>query len=596
MKAGQPVDNLIGSQQTTSSGSQLPTPRAFARDDLRATIVIIAAAASITLPILIRGFPNGDDGYVHYRWATEFHEAFREHGVLYPRWLSSANNGQGSPVMLYCPPLPLFVSEAINIAVPNTLLALELSCLIAMIVSGMTMYLFARSLLSPWMSLLASLLYMMAPYHVFDLYQRTALSEYWSFAWLPLVLHSIYQIAKGTGWPTVVYLGISFALLIFSHVIIAFALTLVIPIFILLISRSSRILVKTGAGLLLGLGIAAVFIAPIVFERDYARVHRALRLKYTNNFQFEALASAFKVPLFVRDYARIYFAEWVDVIAVCVLVLFVISAVVIWMTLRSGRLPSPHQRLIVAVFTISALSIFMTTRLSSPIWRAVPSLPYMQFPFRWLVVATFGTSLLAGVALSRLRSRFRQRSFYRILVILVTMFNLGIAVIAIARASHDRKPLDEGISALEVPEYRPVWWDNELHLSDELPSIAVNTGDAAVKPLDDHGIYQSYEVNARTRSQLRMRQLYFPGWQARIDDQPTGISPSEDGHLLLTVEPGEHRLTLRFSDTRPRAMGKLVSGTSVLISVLILLLAHFYRRPKSDPPHLGSNTITCKGE
>ena len=67
--------------------------------------VIIALATLALLPIFLHHFPKGHDAAWHYRWASGFINALKE-GSLYPRWHTEANFGQGSPVMLYYPPLP----------------------------------------------------------------------------------------------------------------------------------------------------------------------------------------------------------------------------------------------------------------------------------------------------------------------------------------------------------------------------------------------------------------------------------------------------------------------------------------------------------
>src|SRR5438128_4118685 len=171
----------------------------FNRTNLIAAIVICAGATLIFLPIIIRGFPNGEDAYVHYRWAAEFKAAFGEGVSLYPRWLGLANNGAGSPTMLYYPPLPFFVTAAFDFLLGDTPRALSLSCWLATALAGAAMFVFSRRLVSPRWALAAALFYMAAPYAVFDLYQRSALSEYWAFAWLPLILDATCRVAERTG-------------------------------------------------------------------------------------------------------------------------------------------------------------------------------------------------------------------------------------------------------------------------------------------------------------------------------------------------------------------------------------------------------------
>jgi hypothetical protein len=85
------------------------------------------------------------------------------------------------------------------------------------------------------------------------------------------------------------------------------------------------------------------------------------------------------------------------------------------------------------------------------------------------------------------------------------------------------------------------------------------------------GARQSYMVSASTKSLLRFRTLYFPGWIARTDDGAIGIEPSKEGNILVSIEPGEHALTLSFEDTGPRTAGKLLSAVSLLVGLTIFL-------------------------
>src|SRR5690349_7150020 len=85
--------------QTLSPPSLSHTRREF----FLACSCLLIFAILLFIPVFVKGFPSGHDGYVHYRWAEQFIEALKEPGVYYPRWLGSANNHQGSPVMLYYP-------------------------------------------------------------------------------------------------------------------------------------------------------------------------------------------------------------------------------------------------------------------------------------------------------------------------------------------------------------------------------------------------------------------------------------------------------------------------------------------------------------
>src|SRR5215472_16297551 len=150
----------------------------LARKDRIACIIIVVVAILAMIPVFKRGFPAGDDAGVHYRWATQFNEALGEKDVFYPRWLPSANNNRGNPTMLFYPPLPFYVTSFFSLFTSDTLKALSLASLLALALSGLAMYALCRPMLPTALSLLAALLYLLAPYHLYDLCIGSALSEF----------------------------------------------------------------------------------------------------------------------------------------------------------------------------------------------------------------------------------------------------------------------------------------------------------------------------------------------------------------------------------------------------------------------------------
>ena len=540
----------------------------------------------IFLPVFFRGFPNGEDAYVHYRWAAEFKAALGEGVTLYPRWLSQANSGAGSPAMLYYPPLPFFVTAAFDRLMGNTLGALSLSCWLAPALAGAAMYVFSRSLVSRGFALLAAALYMAAPYAVFDLYQRSALSEYWTFAWLPLVFDAIARVVAGKSWRAIVYLGLSYAALLLTHLPIAFALTLTLPIFTLALTRQLKALASVAAGLMLGAALSAIYLLPVLVERGYVRADRALRIRYADYFMSWHLGEAFRAPLFPGvDERRFVVVEGATLVALSLPVLLALSLVVIFV-LRRAATTSAAKRLLIALSIIAALSLLMTTRLSAFAWKAVPQLPYLQLPFRWLAIATTAIFLLMIVAVAALFPLNKTRAALLVVFVLALGFGLRISVLAMTRASYDRAMLEAGLSEIEVPEYRPVWWSKQKHFDATKPDefaatpALVRQGEATVEAIDDEGMRQSYAITAATEATLNLRTLYFPGWAARVDGQPTPIEPSGDGNIQLTLGPGFHHLTLSFEKTPPRRAGEIVSGIALSALIGIWVSEVLRRRSK----------------
>jgi len=536
-------------------------PTKIVHQTLLAYAGVVVLATVIMLPVLARGFPAGFDGVRHYRWTEHFIDALRD-GAFFPRWFPAANDGQGSPVPLYYPPLPFYVAAAFSLVTANTLQAMAFSCWLALVVSGVTMYAFSRSLLSGGMSFAAAALYMIAPYHVVDLFQGATVSEFWTFAWLPLLLAAVRRVTVERHQLSVAYLAFGYALLVFTHVPVAFLTTLTLPIFACLLTRNPRALARVACGLSLGAGIGAIFLIPVLFETKYVKLF--FKFDYREFFLFERVRAALTSARFPAESSLSTYSLDIELVGVGLLALFAVSSLLLWAERRSGRQGAMWTTSFVAIWILTFFSILMTTRLTDPIWRLTPGLSYLFFPYRWLVVASVGTCFLTALAGWLLLSAGAWRGLKVGALAGVVMLNLAIGALAIWRAPVSPDGFADGLSRRDPREYRPIWWDGQLR-KDRQHSTFVESGDAEVQAIDDAGIEQIYSVSARADSVVTLHPLYFPGWTARVDGKKREVAPGPDGNIQLQVEPGEHTVTLRFEDTPPRSAGKIVSAVSLLI-------------------------------
>jgi uncharacterized membrane protein len=543
--------------------------------DLSPLAAIITVATFAILPILTLGFPKVGDAIKHYRWTSEFNAALRD-GALYPRWFPDANREMGSPLPIYYPPVPFYVAAAFNVLCGNMLLAISLSCWLALVLAGAGMYAFARLSLTRPASLVASVLYMLIPYHILDLYTGAALSEFWCFAWIPLLFYHIYRICDEGRWRSACWLALIYALLLQTHVPSLYLTSMMLAVFSIMLTRDRRRLMQVAIALLLGAGLSAIFIVPVLFERKYIQIGRVLeRCNYHDYFLFEHLGDAFKTifhPTGEDDYSL-----QTDLAAMGLLLLLALIALMYWesrVAIKQGEGLKPTSRpaLMRATFTVTAISLFMSTRLSAPLWKLIPGMPFLLFPFRWLMIASAGATMLAAATIGLLQVNVKRRAFYAVALALVVIFNLTVSAVAILRAPRKPDTLQRGLARRETPEYHPVWWDGKSAGDFDQTPVVLLSGDAKVQATSDEGIRQSYNVTAAAESTLKFRPLYFPGWVARVDGQTVQTQPDNEGHIQLTISPGEHSLSLSFEDTWPRKAGKTMSAISMLVLILMLYL------------------------
>src|SRR5438552_6019800 len=127
-------------------------------------VVISAAGLVFTLPAVIAGIPFfSDDGVSHHAlWYVQFSTQLWA-GDLYPRWLMGMNEGLGSPVFYYYPPVPFYLTSLLKPFFPGDPHGwhqLGLSASLALIGSGLCAYRWLKDLTDRNSALLAAILYM----------------------------------------------------------------------------------------------------------------------------------------------------------------------------------------------------------------------------------------------------------------------------------------------------------------------------------------------------------------------------------------------------------------------------------------------------
>ncbi|HJQ26347.1 MAG TPA: 6-pyruvoyl-tetrahydropterin synthase-related protein [Blastocatellia bacterium] len=531
-------------------------PRPWRRDAL-AIAVLVGLATLLMVPIFAKGFPAAFDAVRHYRWTSQFIAALAD-GAWFPRWLPTANNAQGSPAALYYPPLTFYVGAAFSLIARDTLQGMALSCWLALCLSGVTMYRFSRALLDRRLSVLAAAVYMIAPYHLLDLYQGATVSEFWSFVWLPLLFDGLRRVSASEDWPGIAQLACAYALLVLTHVPMAFLATVILPVSALALTRDWRKLARMAAGVALGAGLGAIFLLPIIFERGYAKFY--FKFDYRDYFLFGHLGEAWKRHWFAPDGTPHDYLLDNEICSAPLLLLFLISSLVIW---RRG-FSKDHLRRFGGVWLVTLIGYLITTRLTATVWRVLPGLTQVYYPYRWMAIAAVGTSLLAAAAVRTLAGD-RWRWLWGGAMAAALAANLAMSAAAIARAPHDREALEAGLVRRDTREYRPIWWDGDLRADIWQAPALVASGQADIQPIDAAGIRQSYTITANSDSVIVFRPLYFPGWVAHVDQQRAEVTPADSGNVQLMLAPGAHAVSLSFEDTWPRAAGKIVSATSLVI-------------------------------
>ncbi|MFQ5744764.1 MAG: 6-pyruvoyl-tetrahydropterin synthase-related protein, partial [Acidobacteriota bacterium] len=235
-------------------------PRGSVAVTLSLAVVVFCA------PLLThRSLPLGSDVYSTTHYLQGFMKAFSE-GDLYPRWTDRSNQDLGAPSFVMFPPLTYYAAGAACWLTGSIINGFKLYLFVLAVATVSAFYVLAKQWIGPGLpAALAAAVYLLAPYHVLDLYQRFAISESTAFVFTPLVLLFARRTIDAGRLADFVGLSLAYAGLIYTHLVSALMVSLFLGLWLLWELRHRHgSIPRVAASLLCGLGLAAPFLLPAV--------------------------------------------------------------------------------------------------------------------------------------------------------------------------------------------------------------------------------------------------------------------------------------------------------------------------------------------
>jgi hypothetical protein len=252
-------------------------------------------------------------------------------------------------------------------------------------------------------------------------------------------------------------------------------------------------------------------------------------------------------------------------------------------------------------FGLAGIScLALTLPLSGTVWGALPLMPFVQFPWRFLLPATVcGAAALAVLPLVA-RNQWRSAVAYGLAALAVAAswpffqaryvfhdveknaFAFAEADLAglASHAHHLQRPdlfltiekiRELGVTSTAGHDYLPI---DCRQIPDRLPTAAAEPAGDRLRVLSSAWGQTTLtaDVEAGVFQDVAFNHFYFPGWRAEVDGvlAPLRTEP-QTGRMVVAVSPGRHTVDLRFGDTPTRLIGKTASGAA-----LIVLLAWLY--------------------
>lgn len=160
-------------------------------------ILIIIASIIISIPLANKSLNiYRDDGIQHICRIIGTEQTLADKQFL-PMIMSNLCNNFGYSWNIFYSPLTAYMSVVLRIFNFSYVNCLKLCMFVIVLLSGLTMYkLTLRITKNKKLATLASIIYILAPYRITDMYIRTALAELASFIFIPIVFEGLYIIVN----------------------------------------------------------------------------------------------------------------------------------------------------------------------------------------------------------------------------------------------------------------------------------------------------------------------------------------------------------------------------------------------------------------
>lgn len=535
-------------------------------------LVLIAIAFPVFKNILRPGyFPMHDD--IQAMRVMELDKCVKD-GQIPCRWVPDMGYGYGYPQFNYYGPLPYYIMEVFHLGGLGYLASVKAGLVLISIVSVIGMFLLGKSLWGTAGGFVSSIIYAYAPYRALDFYVRGDISELAALAIFPFIFWSIYEIVRGNK-KHILWLAVSVGALLSSHnisTLLFSPIAVAWAVFVIFSNKKDvlpkikeRVLWLTTSGVW-GLALGAFFIIPAWFEKSYVHVDTIL-LGYFNYLAHFVSVSQLLTSTY-WNYGSSSAGPWDELFLGVGLLHWIIPllSLVLLYILRKNK----EFKIVLFMVTIGWIALFLTHEKSSFIWNHVPLFAYLQFPWRFIIIATFVFSVATG-SLSALFTGTKRLLTLSIIIFIMSMFFYSsyfkpqkwIDITDAQKFSGDSWTLQQTIS---IFDYLPIYAKHPPGARAPEHPIFIS-GQGVVLQERKGTNWQDFEISvSEPFAKVQLPLFYFPSWKVIEASRELTIDYNNElGLITVELSNGRHYLKARLTNTPIRNVSNVLTVLGLFV-------------------------------
>jgi len=513
---------------------------------------------------------------MHVFRLSQFIQCFQD-GQIPCRLIKLGGFGYSYPLFNFYPPFFYALASTFSLFHLSLITSLKVSLLLLNSTAIIFTYLLLLKLSSKkFLALTLTILYAFFPYRAVDLFVRGAMAEFTALSLLPLVVYTYLNYKQQKTKLRFLFSSLSLTAFFLSHNLISF-LSLPLLLFFSL-WPSFKFKLKNFWPLLLALGLSAFFLIPAIFESHLTTI-KTMTQGY---FDYKAHFIGLKQLFIDRSwgYGASLWGPKDDMsfqLGTPHQLIYILSITISFYWLLHKKYYS--QKTSVLVFFnlfYASIALFMTHNRSIFIWKLLPFLAFVQFPWRFIGLSLLPIIITSSLILSQLKLKKSQTIVYTIVILSSIIFNFNYFKedIYFPNLTDQQKLTQAEIIRQSGAGLKDYWPNYGLQFPDRFSEDRI-ISNLPIKISN----YQrnSYQLSAsldvsQNNSLITLPIVYFPNWKIYLDNQPQTIQTDTQLGLiqLKSVVAGQHQLKATFTNTPIRNLANLISLTC------LFLLPFFY--------------------
>lgn len=535
-------------------------------------ILIIIASIIISIPLANKNLNiYRDDGIQHICRIIGTEQTLADKQFL-PMIMSNLCNNFGYSWNIFYSPLTAYMSVVFRIFNFSHVNCLKLCMFVIVLLSGITMYKFAlRITKNKKLATLASIIYILAPYRITDMYIRTALAELASFIFIPIVFEGLYIIVNEEKKSYKLALGA--AGLILTHQVIAMYTAIICFIYLIVFFKklkSKTVLKNIGVNLLFCILMTSFYWVGLL--QHY--LNTSYEVFVPGRMEREEVLIFYKAK-----FSQLFITSSEQTMIYAIGLLSVIGLVLTPIAYK--KIPKEYKKTYM-FFLIAGIILIGMTLSIFPFEKLPQALTMLQFTFRLFTFTSFFFAFVVATNFVILIKNFKTFDIVVLLTISILLllpykskldFNLQEneeRLINGVRVTENTGRVHAGMASME---YLPTKaFKNLKHIANRKDEVIVLDNDEAV--ISDYTKQSSNMnckiLNVKKETTIELPYIYYLGYRVYANGQEIKYTESDNGLIQINIAQ-DSQIKVKYLGTNEMLISYAVS---IISFATIIVLNH----------------------